>query len=73
MVPDVEEVKAWAKIQVIPGTLSVLCNDLRIRDLIIEDITALGKMAGLKSFEQVKNTIKIAFSKHILFFFIFSF
>ncbi|XP_066956154.1 long-chain-fatty-acid--CoA ligase 1 isoform X2 [Macrobrachium rosenbergii] len=55
IVPDVEAVKEWAKEQEIPGTLSVLCANPHVKQLIMDDITNLGKAAGLKSFEQVKD------------------
>ncbi|XP_021955219.1 long-chain-fatty-acid--CoA ligase 1 isoform X2 [Folsomia candida] len=55
VVPDVETVKIWASANEIPGTLSVLCADDRVKALLLEDITRLGKQAHLKSFEQVKD------------------
>ncbi|ODM95370.1 Long-chain-fatty-acid--CoA ligase 1 [Orchesella cincta] len=55
IVPDVEAVKQWAGENDIPGTLSVLCADDRVKALILSDVTRLGKEAGLKSFEQVKD------------------
>jgi len=55
VVPDVENVKYYAAEHNIPGTLSVLCNTPEIKQLILNDITDLGKKAGLKSFEQVKD------------------
>lgn len=54
IVPDVETVKRWASQNGIPGTLSVLCNNPDVKNLILNDILSLGKEAGLKSFEQVK-------------------
>lgn len=53
VVPEVESVKGWAREQDIPGTLSVLCANPHVKQLIMDDITNLGKAAGLKSFEQV--------------------
>jgi len=55
VVPDVENVKYYAAEHQIPGTLSVLSNLPEIKSLILNDITELGKKAGLKSFEQVKD------------------
>lgn len=43
VVPDVETVKIWASANEIPGTLSVLCADDRVKALLLEDITRLGK------------------------------
>ena len=54
VVPDVENVKYYSAEHNIPGTLSVLCNNPVIKQLILNDITDLGKKAGLKSFEQVR-------------------
>ncbi|XP_050726596.1 long-chain-fatty-acid--CoA ligase 1-like isoform X2 [Eriocheir sinensis] len=55
VVPEVEAVKEWAREQDIPGTLSVLCANPHVKQLIMDDITNLGKAAGLKSFEQAKD------------------
>ncbi|XP_045113727.1 long-chain-fatty-acid--CoA ligase 1-like isoform X2 [Portunus trituberculatus] len=55
VVPEVESVKGWAREQDIPGTLSVLCANPHVKQLIMDDITNLGKAAGLKSFEQAKD------------------
>lgn len=53
MVPDVDVIKCWASENGIPGTLSVLCNNDDVKKLIMDDMIAWGKEAGLKSFEQV--------------------
>lgn len=53
VVPDVEVVKTWAVENNIPGTLTVLCNNPEVKNLIINDMIAHGKDFGLKSFEQV--------------------
>lgn len=55
VVPDVETIKAWASANNIPGTLTVLCNNPEVKHLIMSDMISLGKDAGLKSFEQVKD------------------
>jgi long-chain acyl-CoA synthetase len=52
-VPDVETLKEWAIDNDIDGTLSVLCNNEMVKDMILNEMTKLGKEAGLKSFEQV--------------------
>ena len=59
VVPDVEAVKEWALENDIPGTLSVLCADERVKGMIMEDLVQLGKDAGLKSFEQVSGGCSI--------------
>lgn len=38
----------------IPGTLSVLCANPQVKQLIMDDMLSWGKEAGLKSFEQVR-------------------
>ena len=53
VVPDVDAVKTWARNYGIAGTLSVLCADTDVKELILEDICRMGREAGLKSFEQV--------------------
>ncbi|KAL0274718.1 UNVERIFIED_CONTAM: hypothetical protein PYX00_002780 [Menopon gallinae] len=55
VVPDVDVIKCWAVEHNIPGTFSVLCNNKEIKKLILDDMIAKGKEAGLKSFEQVKD------------------
>lgn len=55
--PDVDVVKCWAVENGIPGTLSVLCANPQVKQLILDDMLAWGKEAGLKSFEQVNNII----------------
>jgi len=55
IVPDVEVIKRWASANGIPGTLTVLCNNPDVKNLILNDILRHGKEAGLKSFEQVKD------------------
>ena len=54
VVPNVEAVKTWAVSNNVPGTLTVLCNNQEVKQLVMSDMIALGKEAGLKSFEQVK-------------------
>lgn len=53
VVPDVEVIKHWAVENNIPGTLSVLCSNPDVKQLILNDMLAWGKEYGLKSFEQV--------------------
>lgn len=53
VVPDVDVIKCWAVENGIPGTLSVLCANSEVKKLILDDMLAWGKEAGLKSFEQV--------------------
>ncbi|XP_071442584.1 long-chain-fatty-acid--CoA ligase 5 isoform X2 [Hetaerina americana] len=55
VVPDVDVVKQWAAENNIPGTLSVLCAHPEVKRLIMDDMIAWGKDAGIKSFEQVKD------------------
>jgi len=55
VVPECDTIKAWAREQNIPGTLSVLSEDSVVKDFILEDMLSLGREAGLHSFEQVKD------------------
>lgn len=53
VVPDVDTLKRWAHENNIPGTLTTLCNDSRVKSFILNDMLNYGKESGLKSFEQV--------------------
>lgn len=55
VVPDVDVLKHWATDNHIRGTLSVLCNNAQVKQLILEDMLNCGKQSGLKSFEQVSS------------------
>uniref|UniRef100_A0A1L8DZ27 Long-chain-fatty-acid--CoA ligase n=1 Tax=Nyssomyia neivai TaxID=330878 RepID=A0A1L8DZ27_9DIPT len=55
VVPDVDVLKCWAQENNIPGTLSVLCNNPTVKELIFNDMLTWGREGGLKSFEQVKD------------------
>lgn len=53
VVPDVDVLKQWAMENSVRGTLSVLCNNPQVKNLIMTDMQKWGKQSGLKSFEQV--------------------
>ena len=53
VVPDEEFIKQYAEVRGFFGSFSVLCNVAEIKQLILKDITDLGKKGGLKTFEQV--------------------
>lgn len=53
MVPDVDVVKCWALEHGIKGTFSALCENEKVKRIIIEDMLQWGRTAGLKNFEQV--------------------
>ncbi|XP_054711219.1 long-chain-fatty-acid--CoA ligase 1-like [Uloborus diversus] len=56
VVPDMENVVSWCKEKGISyNPWEQVCRDKNVKRLILDDITALGKKAGLKSFEQVKD------------------
>lgn len=59
VVPSVDALKSWAYDSHIPGTLSVLCNNAKVKELILNDMLNWGKQSGLKSFEQVRIFIVI--------------
>ncbi|KAM9329338.1 long-chain-fatty-acid--CoA ligase 1-like [Gastrophryne carolinensis] len=55
VVPDPDSVVSWAKKRKIEGTYEELCRSKDLKNAILEDILKLGKEAGLKTFEQVKD------------------
>ncbi|EDW95404.1 long-chain-fatty-acid--CoA ligase 5 isoform X1 [Drosophila yakuba] len=55
VVPDTDVLKQWATENNVRGTLSVLCNNKNVKELIMNDMLNWGKQSGLKSFEQVKD------------------
>ncbi|XP_063739977.1 long-chain-fatty-acid--CoA ligase 1a isoform X2 [Eleginops maclovinus] len=55
VVPDPDFLPIWIKKKGIEGSYSELCNNKDVKNAILEDILRLGKEAGLKSFEQVKD------------------
>ena len=67
VIPDVDVVKCWAVENGIPGTLSVLCANPQVKQLIMDDMLSWGKEAGLKSFEQVRKIIRQFYYKKLLF------
>lgn len=68
VVPDVDVIKCWALENRIPGTLSVLCNNPDVKQLILQDMLAWGKECGLSSFEQVRLFINFVFLGWMRFF-----
>ncbi|MGH0187331.1 UNVERIFIED_CONTAM: hypothetical protein FKN15_024787 [Acipenser sinensis] len=55
VVPDPEVFTGWAQEKGIVGSYDELCRNQEVKAAILEDLTRLGKEAGLKSFEQVKD------------------
>ncbi|KAL2091919.1 hypothetical protein ACEWY4_011717 [Coilia grayii] len=55
VVPDPEVFTDWAKERGIMGSYEELCQNPDVKKAVLEDMTAVGKEAGLKSFEQVKD------------------
>ncbi|XP_031727274.1 long-chain-fatty-acid--CoA ligase 1a isoform X2 [Anarrhichthys ocellatus] len=55
VVPDPDFLPMWIKKKGIEGSYSELCKDKDVKNAILEDILRLGKDAGLKSFEQVRD------------------
>ncbi|XP_033985411.1 long-chain-fatty-acid--CoA ligase 1a isoform X1 [Trematomus bernacchii] len=55
VVPDPDFLPIWMKKKGIEGSYSELCSNKDVKSAILEDILRLGKEAGLKSFEQVKD------------------
>ncbi|KAK9530069.1 hypothetical protein VZT92_011602 [Zoarces viviparus] len=55
VVPDSEVLPALAKSLGCQGSIEELCKNKEMKKSILSDMTKLGKEAGLKSFEQVKD------------------
>ncbi|XP_072318579.1 long-chain-fatty-acid--CoA ligase 1a isoform X3 [Eucyclogobius newberryi] len=55
VVPDPDYLPLWIKKNGIEGSYSELCSNKEVKSAILEDILRLGKEAGLKSFEQVRD------------------
>ncbi|XP_066515918.1 long-chain-fatty-acid--CoA ligase 1a isoform X2 [Hoplias malabaricus] len=57
VVPDPDFLPGWAKKRGLEGSYRDLCKNKELKNAILEDIVRLGKEAGLKSFEQVRDII----------------
>ncbi|KAK1787060.1 hypothetical protein P4O66_017439 [Electrophorus voltai] len=55
VVPDPEVFVDWARERGIVGSYEELCQNSDVKSAVLEDMVAMGKEAGLKSFEQVKD------------------
>ncbi|XP_005168407.1 long-chain-fatty-acid--CoA ligase 1a isoform X1 [Danio rerio] len=55
VVPDPDFLPGWAKNRGIEGSFNDLCKSKEVKNAILEDMIQLGKEAGLKSFEQVRD------------------
>ncbi|GIX88374.1 long-chain-fatty-acid--CoA ligase 1 [Caerostris extrusa] len=55
IVPDQKMLKDWCKANEIEGSWREICENKAAKKMILTDITELGKKAGLKSFEQIKD------------------
>ncbi|KAM4636503.1 long-chain-fatty-acid--CoA ligase 5 [Discoglossus pictus] len=55
VIPDPEVLPEFAAKLVVRGTYEELCKHMTVKKAILEDMVKLGKQAGLKSFEQVKD------------------
>lgn len=55
VVPDAQVLPRFAKNLGMEDSIENLCKNMKIKKAILSDMTKLGKEAGLKSFEQVKD------------------
>ncbi|XP_062274286.1 long-chain-fatty-acid--CoA ligase 1 isoform X1 [Scomber scombrus] len=55
VVPDPEVFVDWAKERGFVGSYEELCQNPDVKNAVLDDMKAVGKEAGLKSFEQVKD------------------
>ena len=54
IVPDPEQLLPWAKANGVSGDLAELCQNQKVKDMILADIRKIGKEAKLKGFEIVR-------------------
>ncbi|XP_074647360.1 long-chain-fatty-acid--CoA ligase 5-like [Tubulanus polymorphus] len=57
IVPDPVTLSKWAKKRGLPTDMETLCANQDLKKEVMTDLQNLGKVAGLKSFEQVKNIV----------------
>lgn len=57
VVPAKDVILAWTKENGIEGDWVDICENKEVRKHILEDMVSLGRKAGLKSFEQVKDIV----------------
>uniref|UniRef100_A0AAR2J6W1 Long-chain-fatty-acid--CoA ligase n=1 Tax=Pygocentrus nattereri TaxID=42514 RepID=A0AAR2J6W1_PYGNA len=57
VVPDPDFLPGWAKKRGLEGSYTELCKSKELKKAILEDIVRLGREAGLKSFEQVRDIV----------------
>uniref|UniRef100_A0A3B1J7C7 Long-chain-fatty-acid--CoA ligase n=1 Tax=Astyanax mexicanus TaxID=7994 RepID=A0A3B1J7C7_ASTMX len=57
VVPDPDFLPGWAKNRGLEGSYTDLCKSKELKNAILEDLVRLGKEAGLKSFEQVRDIV----------------
>ncbi|CAN2388672.1 medium-chain fatty acid-CoA ligase activity [Pristimantis euphronides] len=57
VVPDPDNVVTWAKKKKFDGSYEDLCKNTDFKNVVLEDLLRLGKEAGLKTFEQVKDIV----------------
>ncbi|XP_069795944.1 long-chain-fatty-acid--CoA ligase 1a isoform X3 [Narcine bancroftii] len=55
VMPDPEILPGWALKRHIKGSFEELCKNESLKDAILENMLTIGKEAGLKTFEQVKD------------------
>jgi len=51
VVPNPDAVRGWARDNSRDGTMTDLCNDPQLREVIMRDMVAKGKASGLQGFE----------------------
>ncbi|GBM68158.1 Long-chain-fatty-acid--CoA ligase 1, partial [Araneus ventricosus] len=55
IVPEMRVIRNWCNLNEIEGSWKEICQNEAVKKMILTDLTELGKKAGLKSFEQIKD------------------
>lgn len=55
IVPEEKQLTNWCKVNEIEGSWEEICKNKAVKKMLMAEITDMGKKAGLKSFEQVKD------------------
>lgn len=60
VVPDPDTLMTWAKENGLNSNFNELCNNQKVKNLILSDLRRIARIEKLKGFEQVKNKLEIS-------------